>query len=104
MRHVVEATIVDDTRSGVDAVKGGGGMVVTDVGEVDKLFAVDGSEVICWFSEVKLTAVGPEIFESQPFKFSLYSKTFASDSYLPDVFSVGHSSPASVWYGPGLKQ
>ena len=36
---------------------GGGGMVVAGLDEVDKLFAVVGSEVICCCSEV--TLMGP---------------------------------------------
>ena len=65
------------------AVKGGGGMVVAGLDEVDKLFAVVGSEVICWFSVVKPTAVGPaKMMSDTPFSFlSIFSqfKTFASD-------------------------
>ena len=62
---------------------GGGGMVVAGLDEVDKLFAVVGSEVICWFSVVKPTAVGPaKMMSDTPFSFlSIFSqfKTFASD-------------------------
>ena len=38
-------------------VEGGDGMVVTGVDEVEKLFSVVGSEVICCCSEV--TLMGP---------------------------------------------
>ena len=57
---VLDVGPVEPEDEGDMVVKGGGGLVVTDMGEVDKLFAVVGSEVTCWFSEVKLTAVGPE--------------------------------------------
>ena len=39
----------------MEVVKG-----VDEVKRVERLFAGVVSDVICWFSEVKLTAVGPE--------------------------------------------
>jgi len=71
---------VDDVDREVD-----GEVVVTSEGVsgevemVERLFRGVVSDVIGWFSEDKLEGVGP-------------------------VASVGHSSPASAWYDPSLKQ
>jgi len=55
------------------------GSLTEGVKEVERVFAGVVSDDVCWFPEVKLTAV------------------------VSDV-SVGHCSPASTLYGPGLKQ
>ena len=54
---VLEVGPVDAEDAGGMVVEGGGGMVVTGVDEVEKLFSVVGSEMICCCSEV--TLMGP---------------------------------------------
>ena len=54
---VLDVGPVDAEDAGGMVVEGGGGMVVTGVDEVEKLFSVVGSEVICCCSEV--TLMGP---------------------------------------------
>jgi len=77
--------LVDPVDAEDREVDGDGEGVVTgeavsdEVERVERLFTGVVSDVICWFSEDKLVGVGP-------------------------VASVGHSSPASAWYDPSLKQ
>ena len=57
------ASVFDISQDEAEDVGGGGMEVVKGVDEVkrvERLFAGVVSDVICWFSEVKLTAVGPE--------------------------------------------
>ena len=52
---VLDVGPVEAEDVGGRVVEDGCDMVVTGADEMEKLYSVVGSEVICWFSEVKLT-------------------------------------------------